>query len=117
LYYFFLTASLTILQVRIDFSTNVVNPVTAEGVATVQVGGDSTLIYYFACSSTDTTNGMDLVWSRMGGTFGAGTAQEVDGATQRLNFDTVSNSHLGVYICTDTTTGEYVELNITSGKF
>ena len=89
-----------------------------EGVATVQIGGESAPIYYLDCirSQTNVTR-EGLQWTRETGQLSPMfTIDDTITHAQRLQMNNVQHSDLDVYVCTDTNTGDFVKLNVTSGE-
>ena len=82
-------------------------------IATVELNTDLTVqpTYYFDCT-TNLTDGSGLTWSRVSGTQRFPTSV-TKSSTLRLDATGISQSDLGVYICSDTLSSDTVTLNIT----
>ena len=87
-----------------------------EGVATVQIGGESVPVYYLDCIRSNATR-EGLTWTRETGQLSPMFTFD-DSITHalRLQMANVQHSDLDVYVCTDTNTGDFVRLNVTSGE-
>ena len=87
-----------------------------EGVATVQVGGTSTTVFYIECSRPNATKD-GLTWSRENGQINPMFVQDnqITNAL-RLRMAGAQHSDLDVYVCTDTITGDMVQLKVTNGE-
>ncbi len=85
-----------------------------EGVATVAIGGIGSDVpdFFFDCNNTN-NNGSGIQWSRVGG-LEISTVPATSGLS--LQLENVDYPDLDVYICTDTYSGESLELNITVSK-
>ena len=89
-----------------------------EGVATVQIGGESPPLYYLDCIRSQTNATREgLTWTRETGQLSLMfTFDDSITHARRLQMKSVQHSDLDVYVCTDTNTGDFVRLNVTSGE-
>ena len=87
------------------------------GLATVELDTDLQLVYYFDCV-TDLNNGTGLIWARMGGQLRF-EVELIPGGTpgKRLEVERISNSDLGVYVCSDRYSSDVVSVNVTGCKY
>ena len=87
-----------------------------EGVATVQIEGESVPVYYLDCIRSNATR-EGLNWTRETGQLSLMfTIDDTITNALRLQMNNVQHSDLGVYVCTDTNTGDFVQLNVTNGE-
>ena len=110
------TAFLSIQLGRIDFDAPSVETFDVEGVATVQIEGESVPVYYLDCIRSNATR-EGLNWTRETGQLSP--MFMIDNSVMhalRLQTTNVQHSDLGVYVCTDTNTGDFVKLNVTSSE-
>ena len=113
---FLFTAFLSIQLGRIDFNQPSVETFDVEGVATVQIGGESPPLYYLHCIRSNATR-EGLTWTRETGQLNLMfTIDDTITNALRLQMINVQHSDLGVYVCTDTNTGDFVRLNVTGGE-
>ena len=110
------TANLSIQLGRIDFNEPSVETFDVEGVATVQIEGESVPVYYLDCIRSNATR-EGLNWTRETGQLSLMfTIDDTITNALRLQMNNVQHSDLGVYVCTDTNTGDFVQLNVTNGE-
>ncbi len=113
LYSSFLIATLAIYQTRVVYVSLTRETFRVDGVATVEIGGATLPDYFFDCNNTN-NNGSGIRWSRQ-----AGSEISTEPGTHsglRLLLENVVNGDLDVYTCTDTLTGDSLNLNITDGR-
>ena len=86
-----------------------------EGVATIELGGETLIGYYMECTSSD-NDGTQLTWSRVlaNNPF---EVQTIDnGSRLVISASMVQYTSLGEYQCVDEATGMVAVLNITDGE-
>ena len=114
------TATLSIELSRLVFSDNNPGLLTfpVEGLATVQIGGTAPPSYYLDCLTTADTKD-NLRWSRGSGQLimADQTEDSTVGTGLRLGLNTVDHTELDVYMCTDISTGDMVQVNVTDGEY
>ncbi len=113
--FLYIVATLGIFQSRVTYDPAIIEEFRVEGVATVSIGGTgpNLLDFFFDCNNTN-NNGAGIQWNRVGGLQISTEPGTYSGL--RLQLENVDYPDLGVYVCTDTTTGELLELNITISK-
>ena len=116
-----IVAILSTIQGRVVFSSDSgslgVEFLDVEGVATVQLAGNTPPSYFFDCNTTG-SDSSGLVWSRQSGALNSAFTIERTTRRVRLNAVGLSYSDLDVYLCTDTNAAgsPSVSLNITASK-
>ena len=117
-FYPYHAAALNITQGRlISTPMTDVDTYPVVGIATVELGGDQQITYYFDCV-TDLNNGSGIRWARRNdqNRFVFDSIPD-ESPGKRLRASGIGHSDLDVYICSDEFSGDHSSINITDGEF
>ena len=104
--------SISLTQTRIlsDFTSE---SWPVEGVATVEIGGETVIGYNMDCT-TSANDGQQLSWSRVSASNPFEVNRIANGS--QLALQDIQYSDLGEYQCVDGANGDVTVLNITTGE-